>query len=290
MNRRRSLSSFTGSPPPRSSRRGAPARFLLPAALILGLLAATAEAGVTARFETRDAKRHTVEYGRLLAQDGQYRMDRLDGDQVVASVILKGGRTFIVDYAKKFWSEVDRLALQQMSDELKLSAAEFDRKVAKMAPEQRDLMLQQLSGPLPETAPRELEATAEQEDKAGFPCRRFRILQEGTLVREIWATPWEKVPGAAEIRSAQSAMEAYYQQLTAVFADVKSEVLGVRLYNSPENPFADFGRIEGFAVVTRNFADGHSLAETTLLGVEEKTLAASDFAIPEDFVQKAMNQ
>ncbi len=94
-------------------------------------------------------------------------------------------------------------------------------------------------------------------------------------MREVWATPWDKVPGAAEIKAAQSAMEAYYQRLTAVFAGVKSQVLGVPLYNSPENPFADFGKIDGFAVVTRNFADGRSLAETVLLEVKEEKLAAA---------------
>lgn len=296
MNRRRSPippfsqlsgSPFSGSPFP---RRAARAGWLAALAALLLLLPAAARAGVVARFETKDPKRHTTEYGRLLAQDGHYRMDRLDGDQVVASVIITDGRNIIVDHAKKFWSEVDTLALKQMQEELQMAAAAFDQKVAQMPPEQRDLMVQQLSGPLPEAAAREIEKTDEQADQSGFPSRRYRILASGTLVREIWATPWDKVPGAAEIQAAQSAMEAYYQRLTAVFAGVKSQVLGVPLYNSPENPFADFGKIDGFAVLTRNFADGRSLAETVLLEVKEEKLAANAFAIPEGFTQKAMNQ
>lgn len=287
MNRRRSPLT-AGSPSSGSPFARRPARAALAALLLM--LPAAAEAGVMARFETKDPKRHTTEYGRLLAQEGQYRMDRLDGDQVVASVIIKDGRSFIVDHAQKFWSEVDARALRQMEQDLQLAAGAFDQKIAQMPPEQRELIVEQISGPLPETGPREIETTADQADQSGFPSRRYRILASGTLVREIWATPWEKVPGAAEIKAAQSAMEAYYQRLTAVFAGVKSQVLGVQLYNSPENPFADFGKIDGFAVVTRNFADGRSLAETVLLEVKEEELPASAFAIPEGFAQKAMDQ
>lgn len=290
MYRRRSPPSSAGSPlPARSS--GPPARRRLALSiLLLALLPAVAEAGVAARFETRDLQRGSSEMGRLLAQEGHYRMDRLEGDKLVASVLIKDGRSFVIDHTKKFWSEIDRRALQQMENDLKLSAAAFDEKVAKMAPEQRELMTDTLAGPLPEAAPRELEATDEVADKSGFPARRYRILSSGTLVREIWATPWDKVPGATELKSAQSAMEAYYQRLTSIFAGVKSQVLGVPVYHSPENPFADFGNIEGFPVVTRNYAEGRSLAETVLLEVKVEQLAAAEFEIPAGFEQKAMDQ
>ena len=214
MYRRRSPPSPPGSPlPARPSDAGtsqvlpaASRRLLAPSFLLLPFLLliwpAAAEAGVAARFETRDLQRGSSETGRLLAQEGHYRMDRLAGDKVVASVLIKDGRSFVIDHAKKFWSEVDRRALEQMEKDLRLSAAAFDEKVAKMAPEQRDLITETLAGPLPEAAPRELDATGEVEEKSGFPAKRYRILSNGTLVREIWATPWEKVPGATELKSA----------------------------------------------------------------------------------------
>lgn len=286
------------SPPPPSgsslpARRPGRRAVTLSIALLLALplaLPAAAGAGVAARFETRDLQRGSSELGRLLAQEGHYRMDRLDGDKLIASVLIKDGRSFVIDHAKKFWSEVDRRALEQMESDLKLAAEAFDQKIAKMEPEQRELMTETLAGPLPEAAPRALEATGEEAEKSGFPCKRYRVMASGTLVREIWATPWEKVPGAAELQAAQSAMEAYYQRLTSIFSGVKSQLLGVPVYHSPENPFADFGKIEGFAVVTKNFADGRSLAETVLLEVKEEKLAASEFEIPAGFEQKAMNQ
>lgn len=259
-------------------------------ALLLMFPVAAAEAGVAARFETRDLQRGSSELGRLLAQDGHYRMDRLEGDKLIASVLIKDGRSFVIDHAKRFWSEIDRRALEQMENDLKLSAAAFDQKISQMEPEQRELMTDTLAGPLPEAAPRELEATGEEAEKSGFPARRYRILARGTLVREIWATPWDKVPGASELKSAQSAMEAYYQRLTSIFAGVKSQLLGVPVYHSPENPFADFGKIDGFAVVTKNYAEGRSLTETVLLEVKEAPLAASEFEIPAGFERKAMDQ
>jgi len=294
MYRRRSLASPSGSSLPALPARRAGRRLLpaagLAAALLLALSAGSAEAGVAARFETRDLQRGQSEFGRLLAQEGQYRMDRLDGDKLVASVLIKDGRYFVVDHLKKFWSEVDRQALAQMENDLRLSAAAFDEKISKMDAEQLKVMTDTLAGPLPGAANRTLETPGEEAEKSGFPAKRYRILEEGTLVREIWATPWDKVPAAAELKAAQSAMEGYYQRLTSIFAGVKSQVLNVPIYHSPENPFADFGKIDGFAVVTRNFAEGRSLAETVLLDVKEQPLAAAEFEIPAGFARKAMDQ
>ena len=254
------------------------------------LLAHSAAAGVQARFETRDLQRGSSEYGRLLAQGGEYRMDRYDRDQkLLGSVLIKNGRPYVIDHVKKFWSVVDDLALRRMKADLEAAAAQFDQKVAQMDAESRQTMLGTLTGPQPGSASRDFDTTAEMAEKNGFPCRRYQVLSDGTLVREIWATPWDKVAGAEELRAAQSAMEAYYQRLTSVFTEVKSQLLGVPLYRSPENPFADFGKIEGFAVVTRNFENGHSLAETLLLEVKELPLAASEFEIPADYQQKAMD-
>jgi hypothetical protein len=257
--------------------------------IFLLAVAGGAEAGVTARFETRDLQRGTSEHGRLLAQEGHYRMDRLEGDTLMASVLLKEGKSYVIDHSKQFWSEVDAEALKQMEADLQLSAAAFDQRVAAMDPKQRSMITETIAGPPPEAASRKVEATGEQAEKSGFPATRYQITSGGTLVREIWATPWAKVPASVELKSAQSAMEAYYQRLTSIFANVKSQLLGIPVYDSPENPFADFGQIDGFAVVTRNFAEGRSLAETRLLEVKEETIPASEFELPAGYAQKAMN-
>jgi hypothetical protein len=249
-----------------------------------------AEAGVTARFETRDLQRGSSELGRLLAQDGHYRMDRLEGDRLVASVLLKEGKSYVIDHAKKFWSEVDDEALKQMQADLQLSAEAFDQRVAKMDPKQRSMIVEAIAGAPPAAAVRQVEATGEQRDQGGFPASRYQITADGTLVREIWATPWDKVPAALELKSAQSAMEAYYQRLTSIFAGVKSQLLGIQVYDSPENPFADFGKIDGFAVLTKNFAEGRSLAETQLLEVKEGKIDGAEFELPAGYAQKAMNR
>lgn len=257
--------------------------------IFLLTIAGGAEAGVIARFETRDLQRGSSENGRLLAQEGHYRMDRLEGDTLVASVLLKEGKSYVIDHSKKFWSVVDAEALKQMEADLQLSAAAFDQRVAAMDPKQRSMIVDAVAGSPSAGAARKVEATGEQEEKSGFPATRYQITSDGTLVREIWATPWAKVPAALELQSAQSAMEAYYQRLTAIFANVKSQLLGIPVYDSPDNPFADFGKIDGFAVVTKNFAEGRSLAETRLLEVKEGDIPAAEFELPAGYAQKAMN-
>lgn len=276
--------------PARKARRLGP----YPAALLgilLLLSAAVAEAGVVARFETRDIPRGTSEQGRLLAQDGHYRMDRLSGEVLVASVLIVGGKTYVIDHAKKFWSPVDDAALRQMEADLKASAIAFDQRVATMDDTQRQALLTSIGdGKRAGPGVRKIEDTGEQAEKQGFPSRLYRVTVDGTKVREIWATPWSKVAGAQDLGSAQSAMEAYYQRLTSVFAGIQSELLGISLYDSPENPFADFGQIDGFAVITRNFSEGRSLAETVLLEVNERSIDGKEFELPAHYQQKAMNQ
>lgn len=270
-------------------------RFGLFSAALAGVLllvsAGVAQAGVIARFETRDIPRGTSELGRLLAQDGHYRMDRLRGEEPLASVLIVGGKTYVIDHVKKFWSQVDDAALRQMEADLQASANAFDQRIATMDDTQRQALLTNIGdGKRPGPGVRKVEDTGEQAEKQGFPSRLYRVTVDGTKVREIWATPWSKVVGAAELGSAQSAMEAYYQRLTSVFAGIRSDLLGISLYDSPENPFADFGKIDGFAVVTRNFSEGRSLAETVLLEVQEQKIDGKEFELPADYQQKAMNQ
>lgn len=278
----------TAGPTTLSRRFGSFSAFLLAGFL---LASAPAAAGVVARFETRDLQRGTSELGRLLAQGGNYRMDRLDGDRVLASVLIVGGKSYVIDHEKKFWSPVDDAALRQMQADLEVSAKAFDQRVSAMDDTQRQALLTNIGdGIKPGPGVRKVEDTGEQAEKQGFPARLYRITLDGTKVREIWATPWSKVAGAQDLGSAQSAMEAYYHRLTAVFAGIKSELLGINLYDSPENPFEDFGKIDGFAVVTRNFSEGRSLAETVLLEVGEKNLDPQEFELPALYRQKAMNQ
>ncbi len=279
--------------PERNARSPLLARLpLLFSAALLLVPSLVAEAGVSARFETRDLLQGTSESGRLLAQDGHYRMDRIVGEKLTASVLIVGGKAMVIDHEQKVWSLVDDAALARMKADLQHSATAFDQKLAEMEPKQREAIMSTVNAaPIPSDARlRELEATGKEEEKSGFPCKLFRVMSDGTLAREIWATPWSQVPAAEELQSAQSAMEAYHQRLTSVFTGIKSQLLGIEIYNSPENPFEDFGKIDGFAVSTRNFADGRTLAETLLLEIKEEKLEAKEFEIPAGFAKKAMNQ
>ena len=52
-----------------------------------------------------------------------------------------------------------------------------------------------------------------------------------------------------------------------------------------ENPMGLMEKINGFPVETADYANGEKVSETTLEAVEDKTLEASLFAVPEGYRQ-----
>lgn len=105
---------------------------------------------------------------------------------------------------------------------------------------------------------REIKKTKESAVKAGYPCVKYEVYEDGSKIREIWVTQWSKIDGGDEAEKAFAARSAFV-------TSVGREFPGNEDYLSPSPPFDIRDFDNGFPVVVKSFAKDGSVDNETRL-------------------------
>lgn len=275
---------------PRHGRLGAPRKAVLPlAAALLALAAAVPlQAGVVVDLETRNLLEPAaqVETNRLLVQDGSVRFDHLIAGELQASVIYTERVGLVVDHLRQSYQLIDDAALKALTERLQVASDALDAKLATLPKEHHQLFVDSLRTRSAEATPTELEATAEQADKEGRPSRKYRYTRGGQLVREVWATPWEKLgPAGPALKKAMGDLAELYALMNLPYNAVKSAALANQpIFPAAPHLFQELARIDGFPVAYTLFAaDGQGAGETRMVKIDERALDKAEFRPPAGF-------
>ncbi len=132
------------------------------------------------------------------------------------------------------------------------------------------------------TAPSTLVRTSDRAVKSGLPCVKHQVFRRGLKLREVWTAAPGEVPGGEASLAVLREMADFYSSMISSFEKVGS---GFRL---GKHPFEDLRHMDGFPVLTHNYAGGRVESEIALLSVEERPLDPTDLEPPPDYRPAAL--
>lgn len=255
--------------------------------LIPGLLVlpSTLFAGVEMSLVTRDSVGEVLESVTLLAQSGKIRMEDIgDSSGNDMSMIFMGQEFIVVDHKDKSYIVMDEAMVQEMGVKVNAAMQQMQEQLASMPPEQRAMMEQMLEQQMggmmsaaEEAPPSRVEKTGSGSWQSG-DCIQYAVFEGTEKKQDICAAPLGDIEGADEAMAAFENMAKFINSL----ADSMPGAFGQSM---AENPMGLMEQIDGFPVRTVDYVDGSMASETTLQSVEEKSLDASLFTVPEGYRQ-----
>lgn len=256
------------------------------AGLAAAVLALPAMAGVEMGLVTKDAAGATTQSVTVYAQDGRIRMEEIgdtSGGQNM-SMIFMDQEFIVVDHDDRSYVIMDEAMVQEMGVKVNAAMQQMQAQLASMPPEQRamveQMMEQQMGGmmdAMSESLPTRVEQTGSGTWMSG-DCTQYAVFTGDEKSQDICAAPLSEIEGAAEAMSAFRNMAKFINSL----ADSMPGALGAAM---AENPMGLMEEIDGFPVQTVDYMDGQTASVTTLESVEEKSLDAALFAVPEGYRQ-----
>lgn len=213
------------------------------------------------------------------AQDGQLRIDAADRD---GFSIFKDDALYIVNARDKTYVVMDRAALKQLADTISPAM----KLLAQMPPEQREQverLLGKEAAALTRSATQEIRKTTRTGQAAGYDCTYVEIVQDAAVEDELCVVEPGRLRGGDELMSAA-------QSLSAMLQDAFRDLDAPQLKQFIDQQTAMYGKVGGIPVLSRHFADGKAVSETTLRSSRTETIPASAFAVPEGYTRKDVLQ
>jgi hypothetical protein len=287
----------------RRSQRGFAAVALM---ALLAAAASTAHAGVVFKLETtyQSGSESQVEESQLFVLSPNLKMGIMTGSasskgEIPDEMIFRGDRKqmIVVQHSEKTYLVIDPETMEKISSQMPKADAEMQqamkdmqKQMAELSPEQRKMMEKMLKDKMPPGAavgserPRpEFRKTHEEKTIDGYPCVRYDVYLGKDKTQELWVTDWKNIKGSKELMSVFKDMSDFYAQMMKSLDKMAGGLL------SPErNPMEDLASIDGFPVVTRNYADGKLESETVLKSVAERDLDPADFEAPKGYKLQTM--
>lgn len=274
-------------------------RFWVPASLILliaALAAAPLAAGVVVEVETRDLTQPSAaaKTGRMTVEGRQLRMD-LDaaaGSTPEHSMIFRGEsrEMVVVDHSEKAYFVIDEETVSGLANQMSAAMQQMEQAIAQLPPEQRAMAEKMMKGKLPQQQAAkpafttEVRPTSERAERQGYPCRKFEVLRNGQVVRELWVADWGTVGLAPEDLAVVEDLGAFFEK---AFASIRGALPGVGL-EAPET-FKEMSKLGGVPVEAVEYRGGKPVGEMKLRSIQKDSPAdAALFEPPEGYRQRAL--
>ena len=269
------------------------------AALILTcLVASPMSAGVVFEIETTDhdqspPKTATTE---VSAEGKNLKMGiTASGNSQEGEMIYRGDRRemVVVDHDDKSYMIFDEATIRRIGGVANQAMKQMEEAL-KNVPEDRRAMIegmmkQRMGDGAPSTRPAtEVRRTNEKASKNGYPCVKYTVHRGDRKIRELWVTEWSNIESAEQARGAFEDMADFFQQLL----DALPQVPGGGVFpggNAGGNILAEMKDLNGFPVVTRDFAEDGSLeGESTLRSSRRRTLDPAEFEPPSGYKRRSI--
>ncbi|MEM7582147.1 MAG: hypothetical protein AAF560_02100 [Acidobacteriota bacterium] len=272
--------------------------------LLLGsaLIASTPlSAGVVLKLETVhfDA-RERLESTHMEVDGQQIKMDLAlpgeGGQGEQSTLVFRGGETpeiVVIQHRNETFMVLDPDSVAALGSEMRVAMAEARAQIDALPPEQRAIVRRMLEAQLgsletrPKPPPTTVFPTSFRKTLNDLPCRRYDVYRQGTLIREVWVSPWNDVTGIRQAFDTLHQMSDFYSDLMRSFDQLAATGFGGG-FALDQHPFDDLQHMDGFPVLTRNFIEGALASEITLRSVSAQDLDPTRFAPPEGYRQTAL--
>jgi hypothetical protein len=213
------------------------------------------------------------------------------GDQKKNDMIFRGDRRemVVVDHDDKSYMVIDEAMIESISDQLSGYEAQMREALKDVPPEQRAMVEQMMKGrmPSPAKAPArskvEFRNTGERDTKNGYPSVKYEATTDGRKTLEYWVTDWDNVDGGDDAVEAFQAMAGF---LTQMLDSMPS--FGVD-EDADDNPFEHMNEMDGFPVLTYEYAsDGSIASESSLRSSTQRTVDPVEFEPPSTYKRQEM--
>lgn len=212
--------------------------------------------------------------------------------------IFRGDRRemVIVDHGDKSYMVADKATAERVGGQVQQAMHGLEEELSKLDPQRRAMVEKMMKNGIggmgipgaaapPPKPTKDFRNTGERATKAGYPCVKYEVLEDGRKIRELWVTDWDNVEGASESRGVFEDMASFYSELMGSFS--QSSGIGAG-FMSGDSFLEGFANHEGFPVVTREFDDGQLDSETVLHSVVERDLDPDAFEPPKGYRLRTM--
>lgn len=214
----------------------------------------------------------------ILIQDGNVRVSTSQS----GAMIIKGSTILIVDDQRKTYREMDKAALQGMANQASAAMAQMQGQMAKMSPQQREMMQKMLGGSMP-GAPVATAAvfatknTGKSETVEGRKCQLWNITLNGNPHEEVCVVPFASLPGKENFQKTFKSLAEAFEGMTAALPAATT---------SSSKAYSD---INGYPVRVRRYTNGKpDVTETVLKSWTEESIAAASFQTPAGYKKQEM--
>ena len=221
--------------------------------------------------------------GTIIIQ-GDKLLIKMEEDQSLVYDAVKREVT-LIDHAQKEYQVLNQETFEKIAAQLNPMFEEMAKQLEQLPPERREMAEKMLKDRLPDQTPRieiklpEVRKTSEIATKAGYPCTRVELIDEGRKVSEVWVTDFDNVEGSEEAVRLFLDMGRFMKEMA------RSMVPGMQL---PHSPFDQVEKYGGFPVVTIRYELGKVERETSLKKVQKHTFDSTEFEPPTGYERKQM--
>ncbi|MGD9252722.1 MAG: DUF4412 domain-containing protein [Holophagae bacterium] len=251
--------------------------------VMLVLLTTPSFAGVVYEIENRNMSTETMQTSSIAVEGSNLKMVIDSGEgKDEGEMIFRGEKRemIVVNHNERSYMVLDEDTMNQLAEQMKQASAalaEMEKALANVPESQRAQVEKMMRSRLPNMSepvvPTELRKTGDEDTMKGYPCMRYEILRDGVVIRELWVTDWSNVEGGEDTSAAFQAMADFVQQMIESLPQ-----FGQMGQSSASAAFEHMRGINGFPVLTREFADDGSLESiAALTAVEQTDLSAADF-------------
>ena len=256
------------------------------------LMTTSAFAGVVYEVETTDHSSSPEQvFDAEMAVEGQsLKMGVAAGDENSnQEMIFRGDRRemIVVDHDDRSYFIMDEATLKELAAKLNEVTAMMEQAMANVPESQRAMVENMMKQRMPQqAAPREaseLRKTGDSDTINGYPCVRYELWRGGLRVSELWVTDWSNIDGGPETTAAFQEMSEFFKEM---LDSIPQFAGGSEVANAA---FEHMKEMNGFPVVTREFADDGSLERMVRLkSATRQTIDPAVFEPPAGYKRKDM--
>ena len=246
------------------------------------LAAHSVSAGVYVETVDHNRTTNTTEQKqKMYVQSGSGRFVDTDG----RATLIKGDTLYIIDDSDQSYVVFDKATMAQMAEQLNAGIAKMKDQLAKLPPEQRAQVEQQMGGMLSGEGKGwtvDVADTGKSDKVDGRPCKLWDVTRNGELDEQICVVPYSALPGKED-----------FQKVFASFARAFEEMAKSvpMMAGMMSNEFSAQVKANGFPVRRQSYERGKLGDEETLVKVwREEAIPASTFEIPAGYKQKQMGR
>ena len=193
--------------------------------------------------------------GKMFVSGDKIRMENSGGDKA-AQMIYRGDRQVMmtIDPQRKELVEITKQDMRKLAGAMNSAMASLEAQMANVPPQQRAMMKQMMGSMMNKMGggkkpPAVVRATGETQVISGFKTQKYEVTRGGQKTREYWTASAKDVSNGSEVRAAFESMGNFFSDLLAAVSDGP-------MANVVDNPYAEFSKIDGVPILTKEYENG----------------------------------